>query len=194
MKSKIICLLPAVMFISTGFIGTPKYVAKKFMDNLLSGKIEEAKKYATDSTGKLLDLAVLIDELPESEGEEFIFVDEIIESDHALVKFKLDKDGEVNELNMVMVDGRWKADLSLTFSDAESQNNENNCINNLRILDSSKEMWWLDTDAEIGDVPTIDDLNKYLRSKPICPSGGDYSLNELGANPECSIDGHALPY
>ncbi len=66
------------------------------------------------------------------------------------------------------------------------------CLNNLRQLDIAKEQWAIDKDKRAGDVPTPADLAPYLKTAPVCPLGGRYSLGPLGRPPRCSIPDHSL--
>jgi hypothetical protein len=76
---------------------------------------------------------------------------------------------------------------------ARTVSQENACINNLRQLDAAKNEWALEKGKKAGDVPTKEDLLPYLRSWPVCPSGGTYSINAVGEPPICSVPGHKLP-
>jgi len=71
----------------------------------------------------------------------------------------------------------------------------NKCIANLRQIDRAKKDWALENNKADDTVPKKADLLPFLQSKqfPVCPSGGDYSLNAVSEQPECSIDGHTLP-
>ncbi len=79
------------------------------------------------------------------------------------------------------------------FVKARTVSQENACINNLRQLDAAKNEWALEKGKKAGDVPTQEDLLHYLRSWPVCPSGGTYSINAVGEPPTCSVPGHKLP-
>jgi hypothetical protein len=77
---------------------------------------------------------------------------------------------------------------------------KNNCINNLRVIDQAKQQWAMDNSKTTNDVPTAQDIQKYLQkylAQPSaylhCPSGGTYSINKVGAPPTCTVPGHALP-
>jgi septal ring factor EnvC (AmiA/AmiB activator) len=71
----------------------------------------------------------------------------------------------------------------------------NLCINNLRQIDAAKQQWALENNAAADAVPAAQDLLPYLPNLtfPVCPSGGAYTINAVGAPPTCSIPGHALP-
>ena len=70
---------------------------------------------------------------------------------------------------------------------------QNACINNLRQIDGAKNEWALEKNKKATDVPTKEDLLPYLRSWPVCPQGGTYTIGAVGDKPTCSIPGHELP-
>ncbi len=72
--------------------------------------------------------------------------------------------------------------------------NANTCINQLRQIDAAKVQWALDKSKTTADVPSITDLLPYLKDQtfPVCPDGGNYSINSAGELPTCSISGHVL--
>ena len=68
------------------------------------------------------------------------------------------------------------------------------CVNNLRMIDAAKDVFALDHDVESGRNVTVSDLEPYLKGArmPVCPQGGIYSINPVGAKPECTVPGHEL--
>lgn len=81
------------------------------------------------------------------------------------------------------------------FIAARSTKAANPCVNQLRMIDGAKEQWVLENDKTTNDTPTWDDIVPYLKSKPVCPDGGIYTLGRVGEPPTCSIggQGHTLP-
>jgi prepilin-type N-terminal cleavage/methylation domain-containing protein len=88
----------------------------------------------------------------------------------------------------------------------------NACINNLRLIDSSKQQWALEQHQNTGSQPTSANLQPYLGrgsngELPICPSDPqqtwltsyDAGINTVGVPPLCeinvggSVTGHVLP-
>jgi len=72
------------------------------------------------------------------------------------------------------------------------------CINNLRLLDASKQQWALENKKQNTDTPTLENLRPYLGrgtngELPVCPDGGVYTIGAVGEKPTCSLPGHALP-
>jgi len=96
-------------------------------------------------------------------------------------------------LPAVAVPGMLAAIAIPNFVKARTVSQQNACINNLRQIDAAKNEWALEKGKTNGDVPTKEDLLPYLRSWPVCPAGGTYTINAVGVPPTCSIPGHVLP-
>ena len=68
----------------------------------------------------------------------------------------------------------------------------NGCINNMRILDAAKEQAALAHAREDGDAIPEAEFSPYIKGGfggLLCPSQGDYTVNPLGQDPECSVHG-----
>lgn len=70
------------------------------------------------------------------------------------------------------------------------------CVNNLRNITAAIEQWAIDNDISPGTNISGQQegliYDNYLRAgKPRCPSGGDYVVSTLGANPQvqCTYEG-----
>jgi len=81
------------------------------------------------------------------------------------------------------------------FVRARNTTQRNACIENLRLISSSKHQWALENGKRDTATPTSADISTYLGSNlyPHCPSGGTYSINAVTTEPTCSISGHVLP-
>ena len=82
------------------------------------------------------------------------------------------------------------------FIKARETAQTNWCINNLRQIDAAKNEWALENVKTTNDIPTAQDLDKYIRGgygSMHCPAGGTYTIEPVGQNPVCSIPGHQLP-
>ena len=93
----------------------------------------------------------------------------------------------------VAVVGMLSAIAIPNFVKARATSQQNACINNLRQIDGAKNEWALEKGKKATDVPTKSDLLPYLRSWPVCPQGGTYTLGAVNEKPTCSIPGHELP-
>jgi hypothetical protein len=80
------------------------------------------------------------------------------------------------------------------FIKARAAAQQHACINNLRQIDAAKQMWALENKKSAAETPTKADLMTYLKNSPfpVCPVGGEYSINSAAKEPECSIAGHTL--
>ena len=63
------------------------------------------------------------------------------------------------------------------------------CLNNLRLIDSSKQQWALEKGKQGSDSPTSTDIAPYIgrnQTYPVCPIGGTYAINLVTNVPTCS--------
>jgi len=92
------------------------------------------------------------------------------------------------------------------FVKARTTSQQNACINNLRLIDSSKQQWALEQRQQSSNVPIGTDLQPYLGrgasgelpTCPVDPQNGfttSYSPNNVGSKPTCLIvaSTHILP-
>jgi type II secretory pathway pseudopilin PulG len=66
------------------------------------------------------------------------------------------------------------------------------CVNNLKQIDSAKQSAALEHNYKAGAIIPEDQVSKYLNGGMhgmVCPKGGNYTPNPLGREPECSIHG-----
>ena len=81
------------------------------------------------------------------------------------------------------------------FVRARTKAQTNTCINNLRLLESSKSQWALELKMVDTDTVTSSDLLPYLRNTtgwPQCPARGDYGLTVVSESPTCTVPGHSF--
>jgi prepilin-type N-terminal cleavage/methylation domain-containing protein len=92
------------------------------------------------------------------------------------------------------------------FVKARTTSQQNACINNLRLIDSSKQQWALEQRQQNSSVPAGTDLQPYLGrgsagELPACPVdsanafASSYLVGNLGVKPSCKIvsSTHILP-
>ncbi|NDV93793.1 DUF4878 domain-containing protein [Dysgonomonas sp. 521] len=93
----------------------PKGAAQSFSENLAKGKVDEAKKYATESTGKMLDFASSMGGGGSKVNPDFkfIFVKDSISDNRAWVTFKGAEDEKEQTLELVKIDGDWKVNVDM---------------------------------------------------------------------------------
>ena len=72
------------------------------------------------------------------------------------------------------------------------------CMNNLRQIEGALDRWGFENDINEGvSISSGDegDIYSYIRNgKPVCASGGTYTIMPVGTYPQvvCSIEGHTL--
>ena len=82
------------------------------------------------------------------------------------------------------------------FMGARTSARKQACIATLKQIEGAKEIWALDFNKSDTDTPTASDLygtGKYIKTTPVCPSNGTYSIGPISNAPTCTITGHALP-
>lgn len=92
------------------------------------------------------------------------------------------------------------------FVRARESSRAKSCVANLKSINGAKEQWAMDLKKTSADTPTESDLygtDKYIKSTPVCPGGGSYTLAAVGTVPTCSVgtnganggasDDHVLP-
>jgi prepilin-type N-terminal cleavage/methylation domain-containing protein len=106
---------------------------------------------------------------------------------------------------VVLIIGILLAIAIPNFVKAREVSRAKSCIENLRSIAYAKEQWAVEQKKATTDTPLDTDLygtTNYLRTVPSCPSGGTYTINDLGSFPSCSIgtngtadtgDDHVLP-
>ncbi|HEX7652376.1 MAG TPA: type II secretion system protein [Verrucomicrobiae bacterium] len=85
------------------------------------------------------------------------------------------------------------------FVKARATSQANACINNLRQLDAAANQFALEKGKKTGDSITRDtDLTPYIKlnatgALPPCPAGGNYTANNVGTAPSCSLGSTVTP-
>lgn len=109
MKKYLFIALVAVFGLTACSQG-PTDVAKNFSEKLAQGKVDEAKKYATESTGKLLDMVSGFGGVKVQPNFKFEPIKDSIVDEKAWVFFK-DENGDKQTVELVKVDGKWLVDV-----------------------------------------------------------------------------------
>jgi prepilin-type N-terminal cleavage/methylation domain-containing protein len=97
---------------------------------------------------------------------------------------------------VVLIIGILMAIAVPNFVKARDSSRTNSCIANLKQIDSAKEQWSMDQKKDAGAAVAFSDLvgaTLYMKSQPSCPSGGTYTVNNIGVNPACDKTNHTLP-
>ena len=83
----------------------PENSAKNFTENLAKGKVDEAKKYATESAGTMLDLASGFGAVPIDPNFKFEMIKDSVVENKAWVTYT--KEGKTETIELVKIDGDW---------------------------------------------------------------------------------------
>jgi len=102
---------------------------------------------------------------------------------------------------VVLIIGILLAIAVPNFIKARETSRSKSCVANLKQIDSAKEQWAMDNNKTNGTTVALTDLagtDKYVKSTPLCPSSGTYTVGNVGTLPSCSIGttatpGHTLP-
>ena len=86
------------------------------------------------------------------------------------------------------------------FTHARETSQKSTCIANLRLIDCAITSWALEAHKGVGadiDTSALFGTTNLLREQPVCPAGGTFLFQTVGAKPQvaCSFSdlGHVLP-
>jgi type IV pilus assembly protein PilA len=86
------------------------------------------------------------------------------------------------------------------FMRARENSQKNTCIANLRLMDTAITSWAVEARQRVGsdiDTSALFGPTNAIREQPICPAGGSFTFDTVGAKPQvsCSFSdqGHVLP-
>lgn len=92
---------------------------------------------------------------------------------------------------VVLIIGILLAIAIPNFMTAREKSRAKSCVANLKQIDAAKEQWAMDNNKQNGDAVTMGDLvPTYIKNTPTCPSGGTYTVGNVGTDPTCSIGGN----
>ncbi|MBN3583373.1 DUF4878 domain-containing protein [Algoriphagus aestuarii] len=108
--SPILCL--AILFFSCS--SSPENAVKNFTENISKGRVEEAKKYATETTGDMLDMASGMGIIPVDPDYKFEMLNDSIVDNKAWVTI-LNTNGSSEVIETVKIDGEWLVHMRPKF-------------------------------------------------------------------------------
>lgn len=81
------------------------------------------------------------------------------------------------------------------FLNSRNRSRLHTCQSNLRAIDQAKYQFAFENSVADGGAITSTDISPtYLRQMPTCPSGGTYTVNNLGTAPTCTINSGAFAH
>lgn len=100
---------------------------------------------------------------------------------------------------VVLIIGILLAIAVPNFVKARERSRAKTCVGNLKQIDSAKEQYAMENKLADGDAVDGAALwgdgstpGDYIKKVPACPSGGDYTVGNVGEDPTCSTTGHSL--
>jgi prepilin-type N-terminal cleavage/methylation domain-containing protein len=97
---------------------------------------------------------------------------------------------------VVLIIGILLAIAVPNFMKARESSRTKSCIANLKQIQSAKEQWAMDEKKAGTDSPGAGDLygaSLYIKTAPVCPSGGTYTIDVVDTDPTCDVATHVLP-
>src|SRR5688572_3659187 len=96
---------------------------------------------------------------------------------------------------VVLIIGILLAIAVPNFIKARESSRTKACVANLKQLDSAKEQYAMDNKLNTGDpVPAgaLYGAAGYIKTAPVCPSGGTYTEGAISAAPTCDVGGEHI--
>jgi len=92
----------------------PEESVKNFTENLSKGKVEEAKKYATESTGAMLDMASSMGIVPVDPDFKFEMLNDSKVGNKAWITIA-NPNGKSEVMEVVKIDGDWLVNMKAKY-------------------------------------------------------------------------------
>ena len=91
---------------------------------------------------------------------------------------------------VVLIIGILLAIAVPNFMKARDNSRAKSCISNLHQISAAKEQAAMDLRLQDTDTPTQNQLwPDYIKSWPIEPAGGTYTVGDMSTDPTCSLGG-----
>lgn len=101
----------AVMAILFASCNTPSKVAEKFSKAVANGKVEEAKKYCTENTGKMLDLSATLGGIDIQPNYKMNILRDSVVENIAYVFYTENESPREHKMVLYKIDGEWKVNM-----------------------------------------------------------------------------------
>lgn len=90
---------------------TPSRVAEKFSVAVSHGKVDEAKKYCTENTGKMLDMSAKLGGLSVDPDYEMTILRDSVVGNTAYVFYTEKGSTREHRMTLCKIDGDWKVNM-----------------------------------------------------------------------------------
>ncbi|MFN8164864.1 MAG: DUF4878 domain-containing protein [Bacteroidia bacterium] len=118
------CLIVFSLFSCSGG-DAPKSITEKFLSAVSSGDYEQARKYGTEDTDRLLDTMEGFKKMGADPGAtdiKFEVVDEKITGESAVVTVKIEGHTKEQTFNLIREQGKWKVAMTKASINASDEN------------------------------------------------------------------------
>lgn len=79
-----------------------------------------------------------------------------------------------------------------SWTNSQKRSKEKSCLENLRQIENGKHQWAIEFSMEDTATPAMEDLvPQFVKTAPVCPSGGNYTLSTVNSETNCSVHGTA---
>ncbi|MEE1062417.1 MAG: DUF4878 domain-containing protein [Paludibacteraceae bacterium] len=90
---------------------SPSAVFEKFSKAVAYGKVEEAKKYCTESTGQLLDLASKFGGIKVNPDYKIVILRDSVVGNKAYLYYIENESSREESVTLYKIDGEWKVNI-----------------------------------------------------------------------------------
>lgn len=111
-KFVILTLLALLSTLLSSCTDSPSKVAMKFSQAVATGQVEEAKKYCTESTAKMLDMSAALGGMTENPNYKMNILRDSIVDNLAYVFFTENDSDREQVMKLNKIDGEWKVSMS----------------------------------------------------------------------------------
>ena len=113
MKKFVILALSALLsMMLVSCTESPSRVAKKFSQAVATGQVDEAKKYCTESTGKMLDMSAALGGMKDNPNYKMNILRDSSVDNVAYVFFTENDSDREQVMKLNKVNGEWKVSMS----------------------------------------------------------------------------------
>ena len=131
---KYVAVLMFLLLIACSNSYSPKTVAQNFLNAFKQKKFDEAKKYCTPETVKLVEVAESLSKLSSAKtdftGKDYEVLSQEIRGETAIVKFKEKGNNEIQTMSLKYSRNQWLVSISkedvMSKQSVENDSNENN--------------------------------------------------------------------
>lgn len=111
MRKYLNLLIVSLLFCLTACTQSPMNVAEDFAMAVANGKVEEAKKYCTENTAKMLDMSSSMGAIDVDPNYKINCLRDSIVDNTAYVFYTENDGNRVRKMTLYKIDGEWKVNM-----------------------------------------------------------------------------------